>query len=48
MTARPVHDDSRPEVGSAELVSWRKSRRSAAGPGAACVEATLALARPDG
>jgi hypothetical protein len=48
MTARPVHDDSRSETGSAESVFWRKSRHSAAGAGAACVEATLALRMPDG
>jgi hypothetical protein len=48
MTSRPVHNDSRRAAGFTESVSWRKSRRSAAGAGGACVEMTHAELRPDG
>jgi Inositol polyphosphate kinase len=48
MTSRPVHDGSRTETGSTRPVSWRKSRHSATGARAACLEATLAVRMPDG
>jgi hypothetical protein len=48
MNSRPVHRDSRSETGSAESVSWLKSRHSAVGAQAACVEVVLAVQRPDG
>jgi hypothetical protein len=48
MASRPVHHDPRGETGSAESRSWRKSRHSAAGADAACVEATPAVLLSDG